>query len=160
MSSTERSATSGASRRVRQAVDAAVYALAVAAVVFVVGAILGFVVGGGLVTAKYVMFVVGLLAFGYGTLQLRPDPPWSTEEGEEGEIKIVKEERPSGTVVNSREETAFQAAVQRIPPLPWYSLPPDERISVAFKIFLAGLATLGWSFAMEAVFGVVAAGAA
>ena len=154
MSSTERSATSAASRRALQAVDAAVYALAVAAVVFVVGALLGLVVGGGLVTAKYVMFVVGLLAFGYGTLQLRPDPPWKTEEGEQGEIKITKETEPSGSVVNSRNETAFQAAVQRIPPLPWYSLPPDERISVAFKIFLAGLATLGWSFVLETVFGV------
>ncbi|WP_435177491.1 DUF7555 family protein [Halorussus sp. AFM4] len=160
MSSTERPPTSAASRRARQAVDAAVYSLAVAATVFVVGALAGLVLGGGLVTAKYVMFVVGLLAFGYGTLQLRPDPPWKTEEGEEGEIKIVREERPSGTVVNSREETAFQAAVQRIPPLPWFSLPPDERVSVALKIFLAGLATLAWSFAMEAVFGVAAAGAA
>ncbi|WP_128476955.1 DUF7555 family protein [Halorussus pelagicus] len=141
-------------RRARKAVDAVVYALAVAGVVFGLGVVVGLVIGGGLVTAKYVMFVLGLLLFGYATFQLRPEPPWDTTETEGGEIKVTKNE-PSGRVVSERDETKFQAAVQRIPPLPWYSLPPNERLSVAFKLFLGSLATLAWSFVLETVFGVM-----
>ncbi|UPW01777.1 hypothetical protein M0R88_06660 [Halorussus gelatinilyticus] len=141
--------------RARQAVDGVVYAVAVAAVVFVIGAAIGLLVGGGLVTAKYVMFVLGILLFGYATFQLRPDPPWDTTETEDGELKVTKNE-PSGRVVGGRDETKFQAAVQRIPPLPWYSLPPNQRFSAAFKLFLASLATLAWSFVLETVFGVAA----
>ena len=142
------------SRRARKALDAVVYALAVAAVVFLLGALLGLLLGGGLVTAKYVMFVLGLLLFGYATFQLRPDPPWDTTRTEDGEIKVTRNE-PSGEVVRGRDETRFQAWVQRIPPLPWYSLPPGQRFSVAFKLFLASLATLAWSFVLETVFGVM-----
>ncbi len=141
-------------RRARKAVDAVVYAVAVAAVVFALGTILGVLLGGGLVTAKYVMFLLGILLFGYATFQLRPDPPWDTTETEEGELKVTKNEQNS-RVVGERDETRFQAAVQRIPPLPWYSLPPNQRFSVGFKLFLASLATLAWSFVLETVFGVM-----
>ncbi|MFC4450547.1 DUF7555 family protein [Halorussus aquaticus] len=151
--SSDASTASSAARRTRQVVDAVVYAFAVAGVVFVVGALLGLAVGGGLVTAKYVMFVVGLLAFGYATFQMRPDPPWDTEQTDDGTVTVTRNDQ-SGTVIGGRDETAFQAAVQRIPPLPWYSLPPDERFPVPFKMFLASLATLAWSFVMETVFGV------
>ncbi|WP_137284091.1 DUF7555 family protein [Halorussus salinisoli] len=147
--------TSTLSRRARQLLDAVVYALAVAALVFVVGTLVGLAVGGGLVTAKFVMFVVGLLLFGYATFQMRPDPPWDTEQTEDGKVRVTKNE-PKGTVVGGRDETRFQAAVQRIPPLPWYSLPPNERLSIAVKMFVASLATLAWSFVMETVFGVAA----
>ncbi|WP_134672446.1 DUF7555 family protein [Halorussus marinus] len=144
-----------APNRARQALDAAVYALAVAAVVFLVGLAVGVAVGGALVTAKFVMFVVGLLLFGYGTFKLRPAPPWGTESGEDGEIRVVENDS-SGRVVGSREETRFQAAVQRIPPLSRYSLAPDDRLSPGAKLFLASLAVLGWSYALETVFGVAA----
>ena len=142
-----------ASRRARQALDAATYAIAVAAVVFVVGTALGVALGGGLITAKYVMFLVGLLLFGYGTFQMRPDPPWGTETTDGGDIEVTRN-APKGTVVGGRDETRFQAAVQRVPPLSRYSLPPDDRLSVATKLFVASLAVLGWSFVMETVFGI------
>lgn len=153
--SSKTSFTSSASRYARQTVDAAVYGLAVAAVVFVVGTLLGLVFGGGLVTAKFVMFVVGLLLFGYSTFKMRPDPPWGTERTEDGKVKVTKNE-PKGRVVGARKETRFQSAVQQIPPLPWYSLPPNERLPVPVKLFVASLATLTWSFVLETVFGVVA----
>lgn len=148
------SSLSAASRRARQVVDAVVYANAVAAVVFAGGAAVGLVAGGGLVTAKYVMFFVGILAFGVATFKLRPDPPWDTERTDDGKIKVTKND-PDGRVVGSREETRFQSAIQRIPPLPWFSLPPDDRFPVGVKLFLASLAILAWSFVMETVFGVV-----
>jgi hypothetical protein len=151
----ETSSLSATSRRARQVVDAFVYANAVAGVVFVVGAVLGLILGGGLVTAKYLLFTVGIFAFGYATFKLRPSPPWDTERTDEGKIKVTKNE-PQGRVISEREETRFQAAVQRIPPLPWYSLPPRERLPIAAKLFLASLAILAWSFVMETVFGVAA----
>jgi hypothetical protein len=153
--SSKASSTSPASRYARQVVDAVVYALAVAGVVFVAGTLFGLIVGGGLVTAKFVMFIVGLLLFGYSTFKMRPDPPWGTEQTEDGKVKVTKNE-PEGRVVGAREETRFQSAVQRIPPLPWYSLPPGERLPMSVKLFVASLATLAWSFVLETVFGVVA----
>ena len=149
------SAPTTTSRRARQALDAVVYGVVVAALVFGIGSVVGLLVGGGLVTAKFVMFVVGLLMFGYATFQLRPDPPWGTERTEDGEVKVTKNE-PKGNVVGGRDETKFQSVVQRIPPLSRYSLPPDERLSVGAKLFVASLATLAWSFVMETVFGVAA----
>jgi hypothetical protein len=143
------------SRRVRQALDAIVYGIVVAAIVFGAGTVVGVLVGGGLVTAKFVMFVVGLLMFGYATFQLRPEPPWGTERTEDGKVKVTKNE-PKGKVIGGREETKFQAMIQRIPPLSRYSLPPDERLSVGAKLFVASLATLAWSFVMETIFGVTA----
>lgn len=143
------------SRRARQALDAIVYGIVVAAIVFAIGAVIGFLVGGGLVTAKFVMFIVGLLMFGYATFQLRPEPPWGTERTEDGKVKVTKNE-PKGTVIGGREETTFQSIVQKIPPLSQYSLPPDERLSVGAKLFVASLATLAWSFVMETMFGVAA----
>jgi hypothetical protein len=134
-------------------VDLLVYANAVAAVVFAVGVGVGLLAGGVLVTAKYVMFFVGLGTFGVATFKLRPDPPWDTERAEDGKITVTKNE-PEGRVVGGREETRFQSAVQRIPPLPWYSLPPDDRFPVAVKLFVGSLATLAWSFVMETVFGI------
>jgi hypothetical protein len=149
------SAPTTTSRRARQALDAVVYGVVVAALVFGIGSVVGLLVGGGLVTAKFVMFVVGLLMFGYATFQLRPDPPWGTEQTEDGKVKVTKNE-PKGKVVGGRDETKFQSVVQQIPPLSRYSLPPDERLSVGAKLFVASLATLAWSFVMETVFGVAA----
>ena len=149
------SAPTTTSRRARQALDAVVYGVVVAALVFGIGSMVGLLVGGGLVTAKFVMFVVGLLMFGYATFQLRPDPPWGTEQTEDGKVKVTKNE-PKGKVVGGRNETKFQSVVQQIPPLSRYSLPPDERLSVGAKLFVASLATLAWSFVMETMFGVAA----
>lgn len=149
------SSSTTASRRARQVLDAVVYGIAVAAVVFAVGAVVGLTLGGGLVTAKFVMFVVGIFMFGYATFQLRPSPPWGTEETEDGKVKVTRNE-PKGKVVGGRDETKFQSVVQRIPPLSRYSLPPDERLSVGAKLFVASLATLAWSFMMETVLGVAA----
>jgi hypothetical protein len=130
-----------------------VYGIVVAALVFAIGLVVGLLVGGGFVTAKFVMFVVGLLMFGYATFQLRPDPPWGTEDTGDGKVKVTKN-KPKGKVVGGRDETKFQTLVQRVPPLSRYSLPPDERLSVGAKLFIASLATLAWSFMMETVFGV------
>ncbi|WP_423743660.1 hypothetical protein V5735_11555 (plasmid) [Haladaptatus sp. SPP-AMP-3] len=139
-------------RRARQVLDALVYAIAVTGVAFVVGGLVSFPLGGGLVGVKYFLFLIGFLLFGYGAWQLRPDRPWDVDKSD-GEIEIVRNDT-RGEVIGAREETRFQAAVQRLPPLSWYSIPPEERFSPGAKLFLASIAILLASFLMEAVFGV------
>ncbi|WP_227353157.1 DUF7555 family protein [Haladaptatus salinisoli] len=139
-------------RRFRQVIDALVYAVAVTSVVFLVGGALSFSLGRGLVGVKYVLFLVGLLLFGYATFQLRPSQPWDVDRTGDG-VEIVRND-DRAEAIGSRKETRFQAAVQRIPPLTRYSIPPEERLPAAVKLFLTSIAVLGTSFAMEAVFGV------
>ncbi|HET7323099.1 MAG TPA: hypothetical protein VFJ06_02080 [Halococcus sp.] len=130
-------------RRVRyakKALDALVYAVTWVAVLVAISALVSFLVGSGWVGVKYVLFFVGFFLFGISALQLRPKPAWKREDDEE----------PS----ERREETRFQAFVQRIPPLGRYGLPPDERLPPAAKLFVASVLALLVSFVMETGFGV------
>jgi hypothetical protein len=141
-------------RRLRQALDAAMYAVAVTGVVFAFGGVVSVAVGAGLVGVKYTLFLVGLLLFGYGAFQLRPGRPWDVDKAGD-EVEIVRRgDDENKRSIGSREETTFQATVQRIPPLSRYSIPPEERLPPGVKLFVSSLAVLGTSFAMEAVFGV------
>ncbi len=144
--------TNQSPRRARQALDALVYAVAVTGAVFLVGVLVSFLLGSGLVGVKYFLFFVGFVIFGYATLQLLPAPPWQVERAN-GEVEIVRNET-KGQVIGSRGETSFQARVQRIPPLSHYSIPPEERLSPAMKLFIASFVVLATSFVMETVFGV------
>lgn len=128
--------------RARQALDALVYGFTVVAVLVVISALVSFPTGSGWVGVKTGLFVIGFLLFGLSSIQLWPTPPWKRddEEGTTGE----------------REETRFQAFVQRIPPLGRYGLAPDERLSPAAKLFVASVLTLLVSFVMEVGFGVAA----
>ncbi|WP_458207266.1 DUF7555 family protein [Haladaptatus sp. NG-SE-30] len=140
-------------RRFRQVLDALVYGAAVTGVVFVVGGVVSLLSGRGLVGVKYVLFMAGILLFGYATLQLRPDPPWDIEKTDDGGVEVVRNEK-KGEVIGGRKETRFQAIVQQIPPLTHYSIPPEERLPSAAKLFLASIMVLATSFVMETVFGV------
>lgn len=133
--------------------DALVYAVAVTGTAFVLGSVLSFSLGRDLTGVKYLLFFAGLLLFGYSTLQLRPKPPWNVEKTSDGTVEIVRNEE-RGESIGSREETRFQAAIQRVPPLAWYSIPPEERLSPAVKLFVASLAVLAASYLMEVVLGV------
>jgi len=132
----------------QQVLDVVVYALAVTAVVFLASFAVSLVFGSGWLGVELLMFVVGWLLFGYGTFQLRPRPPWKTEKTADGKIKVT-DTREKAPTVGSRQETRFQATVQRIPPLRWYRLPPEERLSIATKLFVSGVAVLVASFLVE-----------
>ncbi|WP_160134329.1 DUF7555 family protein [Halococcus salsus] len=127
-----------AAHRARQALDAATYAVVVVLCVAAAAAVVSLPLGWGLVGVKYALFFAGFLVFGVSTLWLRPTPPWKDDEGSAGR----------------REESRFQAAVQRAPPLRRYGLVPDDRLSPAAKLFLSSLLMLAVSFALETVFGV------
>jgi hypothetical protein len=126
--------------RLRQALDALVYAVAFVAALVVLAAVVSVPIGWGWVGVKYALFFVGFFLFGLSTLQLRPTPPWKDED----------------ETVDERAETGFQAAVQRLPPLGRYGLAPDERLPPPAKLFVASVLVLLTSFVMETGFGVAA----
>jgi hypothetical protein len=129
-----------AALRARQALDALVYAVAFVAVLVALAAIVSVPLGAGWVGVKYVLFFVGFFLFGLSTLRLRPTPPW--KDGDEA--------------IDERDESRFQAAVQRLPPLTRYGLAPDERLPPPAKLFVASVLVLLTSFVMETGFGVAA----
>ncbi|GAA0223656.1 hypothetical protein ACFFQF_09055 [Haladaptatus pallidirubidus] len=140
-------------RRVRQALDALVYAVAVAGFAFLVGVVVSFSLGSALVGVKYFLFLIGFAIFGYATFLMLPSAPWDVNKTDDGGVEIVRNDE-RGDVIGSREETRFQAAVQRIPPLSHYSIPPEERLSPATKLLIASIAVLATSYIMETAFGV------
>lgn len=135
--------------RLRQAVDALVYGVAVTLVVGVVAAALSFALGGGWFGVEFALFLVGGATLAYGAFQLRPAKRWSVEFEEDGyRITRPSEDAP---VVGSREESRFQTTVQRIPPLSWMGLPVESRLSPAAKLFVAGAVMLLASILLEAL---------
>jgi len=149
----ERSSGSGAgSTRIgvvaRQVLDAAVYAVAVTATVLVPGIPLRFL-GGTAADVVLLTFVAGIVTLGYATYCLLPGKPWGVEHTESG-MEVTRRDRTR--TVGARRETRFQAAVQRLPPLGRYGLPPDERLSPAAKLFVAGVVILLVSVGVEALF--------
>jgi hypothetical protein len=130
----------GQARRARQALDVLMYAVVWVATLVAVSAVVSFPLGGGWVGVKYVLFFVGFFLFGLSALRLRPTPPWKDDRETSGE----------------REETRFQAFVQRLPPLGRYGLAPDERLSAATKLFIASVLSLVFSYLLETVFGIKA----
>jgi hypothetical protein len=129
-----------AALRLRQALDAFVYAVAFVAVLVVLAAIVSVPLGWGLVGVKFALFFVGFFVFGISVFQLRPTPPWKDDD----------------ETTDEREETRFQAAIQRLPPLGRYGLAPDERLPTPAKQFVASVLVLLTSFVMEAGFGIAA----
>ena len=120
--------------------DVAAYALAVALLALVLGVVLGIAFGGSLVLGKQLLFLGGWLLIAYATLRLWPTSPEDLEQ------------EPHKT---QTERSRLQATVQRLPPVSWMRLPaPDNRIALAVKLFLAGIAVLGLSLMMEIGFGI------
>lgn len=140
-------------RRGRQLLDAVGYALAVTAVVFALGLGVRTLGGSGWFVVELVMFLLGWVLIGYGTLLLNPDPPWSTTERDDQTIRVTDAGdgtgSGTGTATPPPEETAFQRAVQRLPPMRWYQLPPGERLSTGLRVFLSGVVVLLASIAIE-----------
>jgi hypothetical protein len=120
--------------------DAATYAVAVAAIAFLAGSVASFALGGGWVGVKFVLFFVGFGLFGYATFRLRPKKPHE-QEGDR-------------TAVDKDDETRFEAVLGRLPPLMWVHVTPSDRFSPAAKLLLGSVLVLATSFLMESVFGV------
>ncbi|MEF8841922.1 MAG: hypothetical protein V5A62_09905 [Haloarculaceae archaeon] len=122
--------------RLRKLLDALAYALVLSLAVFLAATAVSFALGGGWGGVKYLLFVLGFLAFGLGAFILRPTPPWRDEP-----------------LVQRSGETPFERFVRRL--LGDYALAPDQQLPAAARVFVAGVVLLAVSFVMETVFGVV-----
>ncbi|EMA55062.1 MULTISPECIES: DUF7555 family protein [Halococcus] len=124
--------------------DLCLYGLTIAIVLVCVATVVSFAFGAGWGGSKYLLFVIGFLLFGLGAIGMRPKGAWKDDDDDDDEARRV----------SSDDETRFQAFVQSIPPLRRYELDPDDRLSLAAKLFVGSLLVLGASFAMETVFGI------
>lgn len=131
-------------RFVVKAIDAAVYAVVLTGVVFVVGALVSAAAGGGLPGAKWFMFFVGFAMFGYASLKLRPKAAWKS--GADGGLFSGSDE-PVGI------ERAVGDALDAVLP-PTLRPTSDERPSSGTKLFLGSVCILAASFLMEFAFGI------
>jgi hypothetical protein len=99
----------------------------------------GLAVGGTLVSAKYAVFVVGVLLFGFGSLGIQPTPSYKAEKR---------------VTLESTHQNRFEARIQELPPLRGRRLPFDQRVSRNKKVFVTSLLVLGVSLFMEFGLGV------
>jgi hypothetical protein len=120
----------------RRLLDTLVYAVALSLVAFLATTATSFAVGAGWGGVKYLLFVLGFLAFGAGAFLLRPTAAWRDEP-----------------IVQRTGLTPFERAVRRL--LGDRALAPDQQLPAGVRVFVAGLLMLGVSFVMESVFGVV-----
>ena len=123
--------------------DLCLYGLTVAVVLICAATVASFALGAGWGGSKYLLFVVGFLLFGLGAIGMRPKGAWKDDDDDDESRRV-----------SSDDETRFQAFVQALPPLRWYELDPDDRLSLAAKLFVGSLLVLGTSFVMETAFGV------
>jgi hypothetical protein len=103
--------------------------------------VLAFVFGEGLLTLKYLLFVVGFLLFGIGSFAL-----WRKTR-----------RRPTiwpSVDVGPVDELGLERRLWELPGLRGEYLPPADRVSRPVKLFVTGLVVLAVSYLMEAVFGV------
>lgn len=135
--------------RLRQSLDALVYGVVFAIVTLLLGVVISFALGYGWFGVELFLFVAGVALLGYASFQLRPAKRWDVEFDDDG-FRVVRPDE-SG-VVGQREESRFQRAVQRIPPLPRLGLTPAQRLSPAAKLLVASVLVLLSSILLEAVF--------
>lgn len=107
-------------------------------------AVIAVIFGEGLLTLKYLLFVVGFIYFGVGTFGMRANLKRRPDE-------MGRERR---RYLASNEEWGLEARLQDVPPLRREHLPFDDRISRNGKLFATGITVLVISFAMEVVLGV------
>lgn len=137
---------------------------------------LGLLVGRDLVTGKYVLFVVGFLLFGVGSLLIQPSRPTTDLDealqpsrepldgaaagpnaGSADEGRPDRMRAPDLTTLRNQlgapatHQHRFEARIQEIGPLAEHPLPFHERIGREYKIFVTSLVVLAFSLGMELV---------
>lgn len=128
-------------------VEAGIWSAAVGALTITVLGVVAAVFGDGLLTLKYLLFVVGFLYFGIGTFGIRSRLKRRPDE-------IETDRTP---YLDTDEEWDLESTLQSVPPLRDDHVPFGDRISRNTKLFLTGLGLLAVSFVLEVVFGVRAA---
>lgn len=111
----------------------------VSATLIGVSAVFSFAVGGGLLTLKRVLFVVGFLLFGAGSIGIQPKSP-------RRETKLFTTDTDS--------EYGFETRIQHLPPLRGTVVPFRKRVGRDTKVLATSLVVLAVSLLLEVGFGV------
>lgn len=131
----------------RVGLDAITYAITVAVLTGIGAVIVGVATGGGIVRAKYLLFVAGWILLAYATVRLWPTSP--------DDVGSPSNRGVTESIPTTHDSTRFQSFVRALPPLRWIQLPPSEkRLTPPGKLLLGGLLVLLLSFLMETAFGV------
>lgn len=164
------------SDRFLRVVEFVLWVVTVSSMIIVASLVLGLIVGRDFITGKYILFVVGFLLFGVGSLLIQPSRPESarsratqpnpgflegsqlssTAGGEDGSGTIRERAPDLVTLRNqlgapSTHQHRFEAKIQTMGPLADHHLPFQQRIGREYKIFITSLLVLGFSLAMELV---------
>lgn len=116
-------------RRTLRALDAVAYAVALTALVALVGVAIGSLRNNGLVAAEYLLFWTAFLVMAMGAWKLRPLPAWKDPD----DARLAAE---------PKRDTPFQRAVRRLPPLSRYELARGEQATDGAKLLLSSLVML------------------
>lgn len=120
-------------------VEFVLWVTVVSAIVTLVTAPIGFLIGNSLIGVKYALFVVGVLLFGLGSFGIQPTPPH--EDSKRISLDMLG-------------ETRLEAFVQTLPPIRDHPVPYDQRVDRGTKLFVTSLVVLGISLIMEFVLGI------
>lgn len=103
-------------------------------VIVAVGIVLALLLGDGLLTLKYVLFLIGFLLFGLGSFGIQPKRP------------MRKKKR-----ITVETDTAhdFEERLLALPGMDRFWIPHSDRISRDVKVFLTSLVVLGVSLFIE-----------
>ncbi|WP_435094918.1 DUF7555 family protein [Halorubrum sp. N11] len=107
--------------------------------VVVACAAVAYAFGDGLLTLKYVLFVVGFALFGLGGVAIQPKP------------KRRDHKRVS---FDTEQAWEIEARLMRLPPLREMTVPFENRVSRNVKLFVTSLVILAVSLSLEFVAGV------
>lgn len=131
--------------RLLLAVEAAYWIAVVTAGVVAIGSVPAVATGGGLLTLKYSLFVIGFLLFGIGSFSIQPKSP---RLGDKSKFRQPVA-RMFSMGLDGDKPFRFEQLIQRLPPLRDHTIALEHRVSRNTKVFLTSLVVLGVSLFME-----------
>jgi hypothetical protein len=132
------------------AVEAGYWIAVVTAGIVAIGSVPAVATGGGLLTLKYFLFVVGFLLFGIGSFAIQPKSP---RLGDKTRFRQPVA-RVFSITLDGDKPFRFEKLIQRLPPLRDHTIALEHRVSRNTKLFLTSIVVLGVSWFMEAILGV------
>lgn len=157
----------GRGRRLAAAIlDAVTYAALSAVVATIVSAAITIPLGYGLWGVMYGLFLLALFTFGFASVASWPSSAWRSpnlsfdilfRSGDEDDETVVPwvDTEPSAES-GGRDQTAFEALVQRLPPARFLPARPADRLPTWVRLYLSSFAIAAVSYWLNIGVGVTA----